>query len=115
MSLANGGDAVDPQPMLYIGGGIYIDFPPSIKLSLPSGDEACLFRRKTSPITLLDHDEPQVLLKGLAIAYHEPLSFLFQALRQEPRVRRIAGLSEAELVLDIIALDLTIEEVGLTI
>ena len=105
-----------------ISEGIYIDPPPAVLLSLPGSTlEERLFSlfnqpqassRATSPsqqdrapsLTLFLHHRPTL--------YYEPLSHLFQALRQDVEfAARVHDLEEGELILDAYDLHLAIPEV----
>lgn len=111
--------ATDPHE---ISEGIYIDPPPAVLLSLPSSDqpEICLFNQPASrtgsnspvedthssgqqALTLLLHHRPTL--------YYEPLTSVFEALRQEEYVSRVPDFAEGELALDAYDLQLVISEV----
>lgn len=93
-----------------ISEGIYIDPPPPVLLTLhPSSDTFCLFNYPTdeksdSNLMLLLHDLPTL--------YYEPLSKVFEVLRNEGYITNTYDLSNGELVLDAYELvDLAISEV----
>ncbi|KAI0933970.1 hypothetical protein AcV5_005969 [Taiwanofungus camphoratus] len=105
-----------------ISEGVYIDPPPAVLMSLSllsEISEYCLFNQPVStpgsqspssdsvatvrqPPTLLLHHRPTL--------YYEPLSTLFEALRQEACIQSTPELVDAELVLDAYDLQLVIAE-----
>lgn len=107
-----------------VSDGVYIDPPPAVLLSItsPAGSLECsMFNqphassRSQSPngyassstsaeLVLLLHQQPTL--------YYEPLSNVFEALRQEERVHSVSELADSELVLDAYDLDLRISEVS---
>jgi len=103
-----------------ISDGVYIDPPPPVLLSIGSDDvthHLSLFNEFTEWSLLSAEraaDNPavhRVLLQHLPTLYYEPISTVFEALRQEDIIQTILNASEAELILDIIDLGLTISEV----
>lgn len=103
-----------------ISEGVYIDPPPAVIVSFEASgySDVCLFNqpprsRSPSPsredsghgyqvFTLLLHHRP--------ILYYEPLTSVFEALRQEEYVASMSQLADAELVLDAYDLQLEISE-----
>lgn len=107
---AHAGDSAgDPHE---ISEGIYIDPPPPVMLSLhPSSNTFCLFNypvdeKSDSELVLLLHDYPTL--------YYEPLSKVFEVLRNEGYITNSYDLTNGELVLDAYELvDLAVSEVCL--
>ena len=64
----------------------------------------CHTKSETKPVA-------SVLLSAFPTLYYEPLSTVFDALRQEESVRVMSSTSEAELILEAIDLQLIISEV----
>lgn len=97
-----------------ISEGVYIDPPPPVLLTLASEHQShlCLFNqaqdREADSENASDH---QVLLQQLPTLYYEPLSTVFDALRQESSVQAVFHLADSELVLEAIDLQLIISEV----
>lgn len=107
-----------------VSDGVYIDPPPAVLISITSTTgslECSMFNqphassRSQSPngyassstsaeLVLLLHQQPTL--------YYEPLSNVFEALRQEERVHSVSELADSELVLDAYDLDLRISEVS---
>jgi len=102
------GSADDPHE---ISEGVYIDPPPAVLLSfpIPNHPEICLFNRADhAPSADLDS---VVLLSHLPTLYYEPISSVFEALRQEEHLVAILESMDGELVFDAYDLQLTIHEV----
>jgi hypothetical protein len=99
-----------------ISEGVYIDPPPPVMLSL-SPEERFIFALFNEPLewnpprTLTGH----LLLHQLPTLYYEPLSSVFEALRHEEVIESTFPLTEAELVLDAVDLQLSISEVCATL
>jgi hypothetical protein len=113
------GDVADPHE---ISDGVYIDPPPAVLLTIADEDEpSCsLFNhpasrsgsRSPGPQQSGDPTHThELLLHSNPMLYYEPLSRLFDALRQETRVAEMPSSSNGELVLDVYDLQLTISEV----
>jgi hypothetical protein len=105
-----------------ISEGVYIDPPPAVLLSLPLSDqpEICLFNQpptrggSLSPTEETRQSGQQVLtllLHHRPTLYYEPLTNVFEALRQEEYLTRIPEFAEGELALDAYDLQLLISEV----
>jgi hypothetical protein len=110
-------DSADPHE---ISEGVYIDPPPAVLLSFSPDDtefELYLFNHPTSAsgasTPTADHPSAsfKVLLHEKPTLYYEPLSSVFEALRQEPEITRLADFTNGELVLNAYDLDLSISEV----
>jgi hypothetical protein len=110
--------ATDPHE---ISEGVYIDPPPAVLLSLPLSDgaEICLFNQpraragSSSPTEeTYQHDRQTfpVLLHHRPTLYYEPLTNVFEALRQEEYIARIPDFIEGELALDAYDLQLVVSE-----
>ncbi|KAK7023892.1 hypothetical protein R3P38DRAFT_3270164 [Favolaschia claudopus] len=114
---ADESNAGDPHE---ISEGVYIDPPPAVLVSFESSDvpDVCLFNqparsRSASPPAETREQAHQVfdiLLHNRPLLYYEPLSSVFEALRQEEFIGRIPHLAESELVLDAYDLQLVISE-----
>lgn len=105
-----------------ISDGVYIDPPPAVLLSLPPAvqyGECSLFNLPTSSVPQSPSSSAKtdtggalhLLLHERPTLYYEPLSAVFQALRQETFIQNMPGFAEAELVLDAYDLQLAISEV----
>ncbi|KAG6910927.1 hypothetical protein DXG01_006610 [Tephrocybe rancida] len=100
-----------------ISEGVYIDPPPPVLVSLSTeAPSISLFNspsksRLNSPHTK-ESDAPElvVLLSQLPTLYYEPLSSVFQALRQEEYLGDVPDLLHGELLLDAYDLELTMSE-----
>ena len=114
-------DVADPHE---ISEGVYIDPPPAVLLSLPSADqpEVCLFNQPPTRAESLSPSEEThqsgqhvltLLLHYRPTLYYEPLTNVFEALRQEEYITRIPEFAEGELALDAYDLQLIISEVRL--
>lgn len=115
-------DAVDPHE---ISDGIYIDPPPAVLLSISSDaahTEICLFNQPlaragssspTEEISPSTQETLALLLHHRPTLYYEPLTNVFEALRQEEYITQVTGFAEGELVLDAYDLQLVISEVSL--
>ncbi|KAG1858363.1 hypothetical protein DFJ58DRAFT_305209 [Suillus subalutaceus] len=116
-SLHEGVDnANDPHE---ISDGVYIDPPPAVFLSIGSSEvpEYCLFnqppveRRSRSPSTGASNQQAYtLLLENRPTLYYEPLSCVFEALRQDEVISRIPDSLEGELVMDAYDLQLAVLE-----
>ncbi|KJA27083.1 hypothetical protein HYPSUDRAFT_52103 [Hypholoma sublateritium FD-334 SS-4] len=100
-----------------ISEGVYIDPPPPVLLSIASdGQFAFSLFNKTSAwneVTAKDNEtQPaaNVLLSAFPTLYYEPLSTVFDALRQEESVRTVCSTPEIELVLEAVDLQLIMSE-----
>ncbi|KAF7796892.1 hypothetical protein EIP86_008077 [Pleurotus ostreatoroseus] len=104
-----------------ISDGVYIDPPPAVLLSLTTstGSVDCtMFNQPHTSRSQSPHEyasssastEPVLLLHEHPTLYYEPLSNVFETLRQEETVRNIAEFADSELVLDAYDLDLRISE-----
>ncbi|KAH7877853.1 uncharacterized protein C8R40DRAFT_1092734 [Lentinula edodes] len=98
-----------------ISEGVYIDPPPAVLLSFAFLDypDVCLFNQPSQYDPSSSTTEPtscSVLLSDQPTLYYEPLSTVFEALRNDNELSSIADLSPVELVLDAYDLELTISE-----
>ncbi|KAJ4501788.1 hypothetical protein C8R41DRAFT_805843 [Lentinula lateritia] len=98
-----------------ISEGVYIDPPPAVLLSFAFLDypDVCLFNQPSQHDPSSSTTEPtscSVLLSDQPTLYYEPLSTVFEALRNDNELSSIADLSQVELVLDAYDLELTISE-----
>jgi hypothetical protein len=109
------GSAGDPHE---ISEGVYIDPPPAVLLSFPvvNHPDISLFNTppRADPASLAHAPCPDfaVLLAHLPTLYYEPISSVFEALRQEEHLDAILELLDGELVFDAYDLQLTIHEVS---
>jgi hypothetical protein len=94
-----------------ISEGVYIDPPPPVLLSFALVDqpEISLFNAP-SQSEKASRDIP-VLLAQLPILYYEPLSSVFEALRQDEHFRNMPELATTELALDAYDLEIILSEV----
>ena len=98
-----------------ISEGVYIDPPPPVLLSMaPAEDFHFSFFNDATEWTQNDLSSPNVVLQQYPTLYYEPLSSVFEALRQDELAQSISNVIEAELILDAIDLELSIPEVILT-
>ncbi|KAI0057102.1 hypothetical protein BV25DRAFT_1995146 [Artomyces pyxidatus] len=110
-------EGADPHE---ISDGIYIEPPPPVLVDLPSSSdqrECCLFNAPDetagSPYGEAQHVEQtafNVLLRQHPTLYYDRLSDVFDALRQEEHIQRIAEFVEGEMVVDAYDLQLAISE-----
>ncbi|KAG1819503.1 uncharacterized protein BJ212DRAFT_1478739 [Suillus subaureus] len=109
-------NANDPHE---ISDGVYIDPPPAVFLSIGSSEvpEYCLFnqppveRGSRSPSAGASNQQAYVLLlENRPTLYYEPLSCVFEALRQDEVISRIPDSLEGELVMDAYDLQLAVLE-----
>ena len=99
-----------------ISEGVYIDPPPPVLLSMaPAEDFHFSFFNDATEWTQNDPSSPNVVLQQYPTLYYEPLSSVFEALRQDELAQSISNVIEAELILDAIDLELSIPEVNLTL
>ena len=117
------GETVDP---LHISDGVYIDPPPAVLLAT-IGDRSrprfVLFNQPDPDVEDEFEWEPHgnreaysLLLENRPTLYYEPLSSVFEALRQEEALlSRVPNSFEGELVLDADYLQLAISEVSITL
>lgn len=99
-----------------ISEGVYIDPPPPVLLSMaPAEDFHFSFFNDATEWTQNDPSNPNVVLQQYPTLYYEPLSSVFEALRQDELAQSISSVIEAELILDAIDLELSIPEVSLTL
>ena len=95
-----------------ISEGVYIDPPPPVLLSMaPAENFDFSFFNEATEWTQNDPSSPNVVLKQYPTLYYEPLSSVFEALRQDELAQSISNVTETELMLDAIDLELTIPEV----
>ncbi len=97
-----------------ISDGVFIEPPPGILLSFPDVDhgDACLFNQPSvASSSSTEHHELTVLLQENPTLYYEPLTVVFEALRQDETFSSIADLADSELVMDAYDLQLVISEV----
>ncbi|KAG1774269.1 hypothetical protein EV702DRAFT_1047835 [Suillus placidus] len=109
-------NANDPHE---ISDGVYIDPPPAVFLSIGSSEvpEYCLFnqppveRGSRSPSAGAGNQQAYaLLLENRPTLYYEPLSCVFEALRQDEVISRIPDSLEGELVMDAYDLQLAMWE-----
>jgi hypothetical protein len=114
-------NANDPHE---ISDGVYIDPPPAVFLSIGSSEvpEYCLFnqppveRGSLSPSAGASNQQVYtLLLENRPTLYYEPLSCVFEALRQDEVISRIPDSLEGELVMDAYDLQLAVLEVGIVL
>jgi hypothetical protein len=106
-----GGSPGDPHE---ISEGVYIDPPPAVLLSFPSTNhpEISLFNTPSATLVTGDpHTSFAVLLAHLPTLYYEPITSVFEALRQEEHLAAILELLDGELAFDAYDLQLTVHEV----
>jgi hypothetical protein len=97
-----------------ISEGVYIDPPPPVLLSMaPAEDFHFSFFNDATEWTQNNPSSPNVVLQQYPTLYYEPLSSVFEALRQDELAQSISNVIEAELILDAIDLELSILEVSL--
>ena len=103
-----------------ISDGVYIDPPPAVLLSFSLADdefELYLFNHPatesgaSTPAAEHRSEQFKMLLHDKPTLYYEPLTSVFDALRQEPEIARIPDFTNGELVLHAYDLDLSISEV----
>lgn len=106
-----------------ISDGVYIDPPPAVLLSLltPTGQqEVSLFNQPHTPsrsqspngyASTSASTDLMLLLHQRPTLYYEPLSNVFDALREEETIYNIPEFIDGELVLDAYDLDLKVAEV----
>ncbi|KAG1759669.1 hypothetical protein EDD22DRAFT_849050 [Suillus occidentalis] len=109
-------NANDPHE---ISDGVYIDPPPAVFLSIGSSEvpEYCLFNQppvehgSRSPSAGASNQQAYaLLLENRPTLYYEPLSCVFEALRQDEVISRIPDSFEGELVMDAYDLQLAVLE-----
>ena len=99
-----------------ISEGVYIDPPPPVLLSMaPAEDFHFSFFNNAIEWSQNDASSPNVVLQQYPTLYYEPLSSVFEALRQDELAQSISNVLETELILDAIDLELSIPEVSLTL
>ncbi|KAF9484714.1 hypothetical protein BDN70DRAFT_989416 [Pholiota conissans] len=110
------GDNVSSGDPHEISEGVYIDPPPPVLLSL-GADEGFDFSLFNEPswnegiqqdveVKRIEH----IFLHHLPTLYYEPLFTVFEALRHEEFLQSLFSLSEAELILEAVDLQLTLSE-----
>lgn len=110
-------ETVDP---LHISDGVYIDSPPAVLLSISDLSQPgfVLFNQpdvdgESAGELHGDREAYSLLLEDRPTLYYEPLSSVFEALRQdEALLSRVPHSFEGELVLDAYDLQLTVSEVS---
>lgn len=111
------GETVDP---LHISDGVYIDPPPAVLLSISDLSQPGFVMFNQPDVDGESAGEPHgdreaysLLLEDRPTLYYEPLSSVFEALRQdEAFLSRVPHSFEGELVLDAYDLQLTVSEVS---
>jgi len=97
-----------------ISEGVYIDPPPPVLLSLVSEDQFdhSLFNDSDESKASSGSDSltERVFLRHMPTLYYEPLSSVFEALREDHFIQAHFGTSESELVLEAVDLELTLSE-----
>ena len=114
------GEAVDP---LHISDGVYIDPPPAVLLSIADLSQPgfVLFNQpgvegESTGESHGNREAYSLLLEDRPTLYYEPLSTVFEALRQdEALLSRVPHSFEGELVIDAYDLQLAISEVSDTL
>lgn len=105
-------EGVDPHE---ISEGVYIDPPPAVLFSVSSSaqpSDCCLFNHPIqSPSTSIAERPLLLFMHHRPTLYYEPLSTVFEALRQEEHIQSVLDLERDELVLDAYDLQLVIPEV----
>ncbi|KAL6309047.1 hypothetical protein BKA93DRAFT_416372 [Sparassis latifolia] len=109
--------AVDPHE---ISEGVYIDPPPAVLMSVSLSSEpveCCLFNQPAScsqspsnHVSSSGHQVLSLLLHHRPTLYYEPLSAVFEALRQEEFIQEFLRFEDGELVLDAYDLQLVVSE-----
>ncbi|KAF8630394.1 hypothetical protein AX15_002948 [Amanita polypyramis BW_CC] len=102
----------DPHEILE---GVYIDPPPSVLLAINVADryEVSLFNDATAIVDSESKEDTAsriVLLQSQPTLYYEPLSSVFEAFRRDAFLTDIPGISEGELVLEALDLQLVMPE-----
>lgn len=98
-----------------ISDGVFIEPPPGILLSFPDTNhgDVCLFNQASlASSSSAEHTEFAVLLRERPTLYYEPLTSVFEALRQDQYLANMTDLSASELVLDAFELQLVVSEVS---
>ncbi|KAA1474827.1 hypothetical protein DENSPDRAFT_390375 [Dentipellis sp. KUC8613] len=102
--------------------GVFIEPPPPVLLEISSSSgqpECCLFNAPAASgrVTPHGHDSSSqpssrfdVLLAHRPTLYYERLSDVFEALREEERIQRLAEFAEGEMILDAYDLQLVVSE-----
>ncbi|KAF9532364.1 hypothetical protein CPB83DRAFT_675368 [Crepidotus variabilis] len=96
-----------------ISEGVYIDPPPPVLLSTSSEDLQFQHAFFNAPIewhSATDSNSHHVILHHLPTLYYEPLSSLFEALRQEAFIQTLFQSTDTELMLEALDLTLTLSE-----
>ncbi|KDR81426.1 hypothetical protein GALMADRAFT_239315 [Galerina marginata CBS 339.88] len=100
-----------------ISEGVYIDPPPPVLLSISSEDHYDFSFFNESPewstssgTNSRSHLSDHVVLHHLPTLYYEPISAVFDALRQEDFLQSMFQMAESELVLEAVDLQLIISE-----
>ncbi|KAF9070377.1 hypothetical protein BDP27DRAFT_1323944 [Rhodocollybia butyracea] len=98
-----------------ISDGVYIDPPPAVVLSFGFLDhpDVCLFNQPSlfdPSSSTSDPSSYAILLADQPTLYYEPLSTLFDALRNDKELSGVTDLSYAELVLNAYDLQLSVSE-----
>ncbi|KAF4614464.1 hypothetical protein D9613_002881 [Agrocybe pediades] len=100
-----------------ISEGVYIDPPPPVLLSLTPEDQFdyCLFNdsESTQVPSVSGGDimpSDRVFLRHLPTLYYEPVSSVFDALREEGFIQTHFSTAESELVLEAVDLELSLSE-----
>jgi hypothetical protein len=117
------GEAENADDPHEISEGVYIDPPPAVFVSIGSSEvpDHCLFnqpssdRGSRSPSAGADwstHVVYSLLLQNRPTLYYEPLSCVFEALRQDDIIAKIPEALEGELVIDAYDLQLAVSEVS---
>lgn len=104
-----------------ISEGVYIEPPPPVLIELPSTSDQPVCTLFNAPVNL-DSDDTEVnvssteapytiLLHNRPTLYYETLNEVFDALREEERIRLIAEFVDGEMVIDAYDLQLVVSEV----
>ncbi|KAH9951268.1 hypothetical protein B0H21DRAFT_718161 [Amylocystis lapponica] len=110
--------SIGSKDPLEISDGVYIDPPPAVLLSLcftPEPLECCLFNLPlSSPSTpgsaVISQEALALVLHDRPTLYYEPLSAVFEALRQEEYLQDLPNFADGELILDAYDLHLVVSE-----
>ncbi|KAF9459372.1 hypothetical protein BDZ94DRAFT_1046497 [Collybia nuda] len=100
-----------------ISEGVFIDPPPAVLLSVTPGEQPEISLFNAPPLPEITSSAPSdrqseipVLLSHLPILYYEPLSSVFEALRQDDHFANIGESMNTELAFDAYDLDMVLSE-----
>lgn len=95
-----------------ISDGVYIDPPPPVLLSTAVEDLQFQHSFFNAPEGWQGSPDHRILLHHLPTLYYEPLSSIFEALRQDEFIQSLFQSNNAELILEALDLTLTLSEVS---